>query len=86
MGRKKKVNTESSFELPQHHSFDLEAIILMASLGYTIRKAIEDKAIEMAVDKKCIPRDTIYQAACELGLKDWLEQVKINYEEDNIIN
>jgi hypothetical protein len=86
MGRKKKVDKVASWEPPVHHSFDIESIILMASLGYTIRKAIEDKAIEMAVDKKCIPRDTIYYAACELGLKDWLEQVKINYEEDNIIN
>ena len=59
----------------QPYSFDPEAVIFMAVLGYTIRDAIEQTALEMSENKKCIPKETIIKAVKKVGLSGWITKM-----------
>lgn len=72
MAKKKKDGMGISSMPEQKESFDLDAVIEMASIGYVIRTAIEAKAMELATVKKCVPKSTVVAAIKALGLGNWL--------------
>lgn len=59
----------------QSYSFDPDAVTFMAVLGYAVRDAIEQAALEMSEDKKCIPKTTIIKAVKKVGLGSWITKM-----------
>jgi len=76
MGRKKK---KLPLNLPdveaRDHQFDLDAIILMANVGYVIRKMMEEISVGHAKDKQCVTRAEVELAVREMGLGASLELI-----------
>lgn len=74
--KKKPPANKITFQpVEQAFSFDPDAVVFMAVLGYTIRHMIEETALEMSEDKKCIPKTTIIKAVKATGLGDWIKKM-----------
>ena len=80
---KSKIKTESKPDSKPEYSFDTEAINLMATVGYYIRKDIEEWVIEHSIDKQCIPSSMIVKAIKDLGLHKWLKEIEDNKDVKN---
>lgn len=74
MARKKKETIPFGNSEPQKESYDLDTVLLISSVCYAIRSAIEEKTFELAPDKKCVPKDYAVAAIKKLGLADWLDR------------
>ena len=73
MSRGKKKDNLGLSSLPeQKESFDLDTVLLMASVVYVISEAIEEKTLELATSKKCVPKEYAEAAIKQLGLGEWL--------------
>jgi hypothetical protein len=70
-----KLQTGSFTTFKQEFSFSLDSITFMSLLEYTIRKEIEETALEMSEDKMCVPKATILKAVKKLGLGNWIPKV-----------
>jgi hypothetical protein len=74
----KKTTPKLPFLAPleQKFSFDTEAVLLMAALGFVIRNAVQDSAVEMSKDKMCISKSTVTKAIEAVGLGDWIAKIE----------
>ena len=77
-GSKNKKNTmaivKSNIEETRPYSFDLLSIRLLSAVEYIVRKAIEDKAVELAENKQCIPPNIIESAIIKLKLEQYIPE------------
>ena len=74
MAKRKKRIIESP-KLPpddSKFSFDIAAILTMASVIYRIREAIVEKAVVKAKVKKCIPDSVVASVIKGMGLGEYL--------------
>lgn len=86
MAKKKKkppANKITFQSCEQEFSFDIDAIIFMAVLGQTIRSTVEEIALDMSENKKCIPKSTIVKAVKSVGLGSWIDKMPVESSEDS---
>lgn len=59
-------------DLEPEYSFDPQAIICMADVGYGIREAIVERAKVKSKVKKCIPKSVVLAVIKEFKLEQYL--------------
>jgi hypothetical protein len=79
---KKMAEFKPSKSEPQAFSFETQSINFLHSVQYNIRKAIEDKAVELSEIKQCIDISTIKLAMTKLKLEQYGEFISDNENQE----
>ena len=69
---RKKKTTAPTEEVKQEYSFDLESVLLISSVVFNIREAIQQEAIKCSATKTMIPVSAIRDAVKKLCLGRFL--------------
>jgi|GEM_PF-4802498 len=68
MGRKRKIQDPAAPKFDeQPYSFDLDTVLFLGELDWNQRVAVQNRMIEIATVKKCMPLSLAKKVVKELG-------------------
>ena len=79
--RSTKKPPTPKFDKQEGPTFSMDAVVLMGAMGYNIREAIQDLAIEKANGKNPVPVSSVVSAIKSLRLTKYMEDI---LEEDDV--